>query len=58
MKKGLEDRSKSGMTLRFSGWGRIKMPFARIESKGNGLEGKVRNLRPNGDDQEIIRNTE
>lgn len=36
----------------------MKMPFAGIESKGNGFEGKVRNLRPNGDDREIIRNTE
>lgn len=34
------------------------MPFAGIESKGNGFEGKIRNLSPNGDVQEIIRNTE
>lgn len=34
------------------------MLFARIKSKGIGFEGKVRNLRPNGGDQEIIRNTE
>ena len=57
MKKGLDERDMSGMTLRFSGWGDADVIHCDREQEDDGCEGKITILRLIGDVQGALGNT-